>query len=90
MATNVDTIADFTAGTDVIALDHNVFTGLTDGVLDPAAFALGSANAAFAQVIDNQASGALFFDADGSGAVAVQFATVRGHPTLDHAAFTVV
>ena len=81
----------FTPSTDVIALNGSVFTGLTGGTLDPAAFALGKANAPFAQVIYNPGNGALFFDADGSGSgAAVQFATLHGHPALDHTAFTFV
>jgi Ca2+-binding RTX toxin-like protein len=90
-ATNVDRITDFALGTDTIALDHNVFAGLTPGPLDPSAFALGSANASFAQIIYIQKSGALFFDADGTGSgAAIQFASVGPHHALDASAFRVV
>jgi Ca2+-binding RTX toxin-like protein len=86
-AGNVDTIADFSSAQgDRIQLVAGVFTGIgasaTNGVLNAGAFALSTATAeADDRIIYNPATGALFFDADGSGAQApVQFATLTGTP----------
>ncbi|HVQ09774.1 MAG TPA: calcium-binding protein [Allosphingosinicella sp.] len=91
-AGNVDTLFDFSAADDTIALDDAVFTGLTPGALPAGAFVTGAA----AQDLDdrivyNQATGQLFFDADGSGAgAAVHFATLSGAPSLTAADFLVI
>ena len=80
---NVDTIADFQSGTDRLRLDDAVFTGLTPGALPAGAFQLGAtAQDADDRILYDGASGALLFDADGSGAgAAVQFASlVAGTP----------
>jgi Ca2+-binding RTX toxin-like protein len=81
---NVDRIGDFLSGTDRIALDDAVFTGLTPGALPAGAFAIGSqAGDADDRIVYNSATGELFFDADGSGAgAAMLFATLDGHPPL--------
>jgi Ca2+-binding RTX toxin-like protein len=75
---NVDTLADFGNGADAIALDPGVFTGLPDGALPASAIALGAAAAdADDRVIYNPATGALLWDADGTGATAaLQFAAL--------------
>ena len=77
-AGNVDSIFDFAAGSDRIALDDAVFTGLVAGALAAGAFATGAAaSQADDRIIYNGATGALLFDADGNGAgAAVQFATL--------------
>ena len=75
---NIDRIADFAPGADKIALGHAVF-GLGTGALKPnALFLTGTAaHDGDDRIIYNRATGALFFDADGNGAIkAVQFATV--------------
>jgi Ca2+-binding RTX toxin-like protein len=77
-AGNVDRIEGFVHGTDKIALDDAVFTGLGLGALNANAFVTGSgAGDADDRVVYNAAAGALYFDADGSGAgTMVQFATL--------------
>jgi Ca2+-binding RTX toxin-like protein len=77
-AGNVDTIVNFSVADDVIELSTAVFTGLAAGVLDAAAFVIGSAAAdADDRIIYDSATGALWFDADGSGAAAqIQFASL--------------
>ena len=93
-ATNVDTILDFQAGSDVIELDDTVFAGLDLGALDAGAFvanASGAATSADQRIIYDTDSGQLFYDADGSlGGAAVLFGVVAGHPPLTGADFVVV
>jgi serralysin len=77
--TNVDRIRDFSVIDDTIQLENSVFTGLArSGTLSSAAFYVGSqAHDASDRVIYNKATGALFYDADGSSAgEAIQFATL--------------
>ena len=97
-ATNIDTISDFTgagitAG-DTIKLYDAIFTQLPLGVLDQGSFVSGAnpvASDADDFILYDTGTGALFYDADGSGAgVAVQFATLNGSPNaLDHTDFEV-
>ena len=76
---NVDWIMDLQSGVDKIALGRAAFSGLASGALPAGAFHVGSAAAdADDRIIYDQASGALLFDADGTGGTAaVQFATVQ-------------
>ncbi|MDO5692020.1 MAG: Ig-like domain-containing protein [Pseudomonadota bacterium] len=82
----VDTIADFSnAEGDKLALSQLVFTGLTGAAGSALAadqLVLGTtANAAQAQVLYDQGTGKLFYDADGTGAgEAVHFATLANKP----------
>ena len=89
---NVDSIDDFTAADDTIALDDAVFTGLATGALSAGAFVIGSAAGdADDRIIYNSATGALYFDADGNGAGAmVQFATLNGAPAITASDFIVI
>ena len=83
-AGNVDTIVDFD-GDDIIALDNAVFTGLADGALDPNAFVVGTAaHDADDRIIYDNATGNLYFDADGSGtgSAAVLFAMLQNGRVL--------
>jgi Ca2+-binding RTX toxin-like protein len=91
-AGNVDTVLDFSAADDVIALDDAVFAGLTAGALDPNAFVTGtSAQDADDRIIYDQTTGALYYDADGNGAgAAIQFATLQGAPAITASDFTVI
>ncbi len=69
-ASNWDRIADFEAGRDRVALDDAVFAGLRLGDLAPSAFAAeagGLARDALDRVLYDTATGALYWDADGSG-----------------------
>ncbi|WP_210164102.1 M10 family metallopeptidase C-terminal domain-containing protein [Methylobacterium sp. 10] len=69
---NVDRITDFTVGDDVIQLDHAIFAALSPGSLRASAFKdLGEPNAtldANDRILYNHDTGALSYDADGSGA----------------------
>jgi predicted extracellular nuclease len=89
---NVDHVGDFLALDDTVALDHNVFTGLGVGALGANAFALGTAAGdADDRIIYDQASGRLWFDADGNGAGAqVLFAVLDGGPVITASDFTVI
>jgi Ca2+-binding RTX toxin-like protein len=97
-STNRDTIADFanvTGNNDRIWLDNAIFTKLGAGAahaLSPAFFRVGTAAAdANDYIIYNKATGALFYDANGSGAGgAVQIATLLTKPTLTVSDFLVV
>jgi serralysin len=91
-ATNVDVIADFTVGTDTIRLENAVFVGLTAGALAANQFVIGAAaQDADDRIIYNDATGALLFDVDGTGAAAaVQFADVGAGLALTNLDFLVV
>ena len=93
IGTSVDVITDFTVVDDTIWLEDHVFAGLSPGALAAAAFAAntsGLATSAAHRVIYESDSGALWFDADGSGAGArVQFATLGTGLALTAADFFV-
>jgi Ca2+-binding RTX toxin-like protein len=95
--TNRDRIEDFVVADDTIRLQDAVFSALPTGLL--AADAFWSASAASGahdtsdRVIYNTTTGALYYDADGSGtaATAVQFATLTGSPDfVTNADFVVI
>ncbi len=68
-AGNVDTVLDFTVGSDLVVLENDIFVGLAPGKLTSGAFRIGSAALdADDRIIYNNATGALQFDADGTGA----------------------
>jgi len=74
-----DTITDFNVtGGDIIALENDVFTSLNTGVLANEQFRAGSkALDSDDFIIYNKTTGAIFYDADGSGAgAALQVAKV--------------
>jgi Ca2+-binding RTX toxin-like protein len=95
-AGNVDRIIDFAAGADKIALDDAVFTAIGPlgplGPLNANAFVNGNAAADSSdRIIYNAATGQLFYDRDGTGAVAaVLFATLDAHPALAAGDFMVI
>ncbi|MFM1887602.1 MAG: hypothetical protein RL026_2759 [Pseudomonadota bacterium] len=93
-AANRDSINGFVVADDTIQLSQAAFSALSAlGTLDAGSFVLGTAAAdADDRIIFNSASGALMYDADGSGAgVAVQFATLTGVTgTLTFADFVVI
>jgi Ca2+-binding RTX toxin-like protein len=92
-ASNVDVISDFSVVDDTIALDDAIFAGIgTPGAFNAAAFAAGAAAAdANDRIVYNQATGQLFYDADGNGAgAAVLFATLTGNPALTASDFAVI
>ncbi|MFN7305327.1 MAG: calcium-binding protein, partial [Acetobacteraceae bacterium] len=80
-ATNVDTIQGYSVADDTIVLDNSIFDNVgEDGTLAASAFFLGAAATTMEhRIIYNSTTGALLYDADGSGGVAaVQFATLTG------------
>jgi Ca2+-binding RTX toxin-like protein len=89
---NIDRIMGFESGVDKIALDRNVFAGLAIGAVGPGVFVTGTqAQDADDRIIYNQASGGLFYDADGAGgAAAVQFATLDPAAILGASDFIVI
>jgi Ca2+-binding RTX toxin-like protein len=90
-AANVDTILDFSVADDIIWIDNAVFTGLINGVLAAGAFKIGAAATdADDRIIYDNATGALYFDADGNGAgAAVQFAALASGLAMTNADFLV-
>jgi len=92
-ASNVDTVADFNASSEKIALDRTVFAAITTlGTLAASAFFQGAAaHDANDRIIYNPVSGNLFYDSDGTGAnAAVRFATLTGTPAIANTNFNVV
>ena len=90
---NVDRIGDFGNGDDTIQLGSNVFTTLGVGTLAASAFQSGDgiATTADARALYTSATGALAYDADGSGSGAVvQFALLKPNLTLTADDFVVV
>ena len=79
---NIDTIQNFAAGEDRIHLESDIFTGLSGDL----AGALGT------WLIYNRSTGALSYDADGSGtaSAAVQFATLSKNLTLTADNFAII
>ena len=85
-------VTDFVSGADKILLENSVFAGFaglsTGQALPSSSFASGAspvATTTSATVLYNTSTGALLYDADGSGSgVAVQFATLgtTTHPTI--------
>jgi Ca2+-binding RTX toxin-like protein len=91
-ATNVDVITDFNVAADTVRLDDAIFTALAPGVLPAGAFRIGAAAGdAGDRIIYNSATGALFYDADGTGATAaIRFAKLDPALALTNADFIVV
>ena len=90
-STNVDAIMDFAAGSDDILLSQSIFAGI-GATLDATEITFGvSAAAATTRIIYNQATGQLFYDADGNGAGGSSlFATVTAGTALTIADFVMV
>lgn len=88
----VDTISDFTSGTDTIRLENGIFKGLPNGSLSSSAFYVGAAaHDANDHIIYNHDTGALSYDADGTGSAAAhQFAQLTPGTALTNADFAVV
>ncbi len=76
---------------DIIQLGVSVFSTLTPGALDSAAFRIGvAATDADDRIIYNSATGQLFYDADGNGGGAqVLFASLAAGLALTNADFIV-
>jgi trimeric autotransporter adhesin len=91
-ATNLDRILDFNVADDTILMDDAAFTTFTPGGLAAASFVIGTAaQDANDRIIYNSATGALFYDSDGTGAAAaIQFATLSTGLGLTNLDFFVV
>jgi parallel beta-helix repeat protein len=93
-SSNVDTISDFNPADDVIQLGHSIFTSLgsATGTLNSAYFTIGTgAKDSNDYIIYNNKTGALLYDADGSGAgAAIQFAKIGLNLALTSAHFIVI
>jgi Ca2+-binding RTX toxin-like protein len=78
---NRDLITDFSHQDDTIKLSHSFFKGMGTGPLKSQFFFTGThAHDADDHIIYNKASGALYYDSDGTGAHAqVLFATIADH-----------
>jgi Ca2+-binding RTX toxin-like protein len=90
---NVDRLADFSVLDDTIQLDNAIFTKLvTAGALNSAYLRIGSAALdANDYLVYNNVTGALSYDADGSGsAAAIQFAVLPVGLSLTSADFFVI
>jgi Ca2+-binding RTX toxin-like protein len=89
---NIDTISDFAAGVDKIALSSAIFSGLAPGALQPGAFNTGAwATQADDRIIYNPNTGALLFDADGvGGADAIHFASISPNLALGATDFIIL
>lgn len=97
---NIDTITDFVHGIDKIMFDDDIFTalGITGTVAGAALtankFHVGaSALDTLDRIVYNSSTGALYYDANGSGAgAAVQVALIGTsiHPTLSTSDFLVI
>jgi Ca2+-binding RTX toxin-like protein len=75
-ASNVDVINDFNIVDDTIVLDQAIFGGIGLGSVAGSQFVIGTdAQDAGDRIIYNDATGAVYYDSDGTGAtVAIQFA----------------
>ena len=94
-AGNIDTLVNYNVVDDTMRLENTgIFSALTKtGTLAATAFTAGtSATTAAHRIIYTASSGALLYDADGTGSVApVQFATLQGvSGTLTSADFVVI
>jgi Ca2+-binding RTX toxin-like protein len=91
-AGQIDTIADFRPVDDTFGLNGSALVGIgAPGVLDASRFTIGSAaTTAQQRIIYNNGTGALLFDADGSGVkAAIGFATVQPFLAITAADFLV-
>jgi len=88
----MDRILDFDVAADLIQVAAAGFNGLlAAGMLLPRSFAIGTASAAVAQLIYDDATGVLSWDRDGTGrAAAVQLAVLENAPGLTASDFVVV
>jgi Ca2+-binding RTX toxin-like protein len=91
-AANIDIIIGFVTASDHILLDDAVFSALPTGALAGAAFRSGTAAGdGDDRIIYDPATGALFYDPDGTGATAqIQFAVLQGAPAVAATDFVVI
>ncbi len=90
---NVDSITDFTVGSDSFRIENAIFTAVGGaGTLAANAFTVGSAaSAATHRIIYDSTNGALYYDADGNGVgAAQQFATLTTGLAMTNSQFTII
>jgi len=90
---NVDRIVDFQHAEDTIKLSKTIFSKLQAGILSKGAFWIGAkAHDKSDRIIFNDATGALSYDADGSGTkyAAVKFAQLQSRTLLTADDFFIV
>ena len=90
---HIDTITDYNVANDTIQLENGVFTALTTtGTLAAGQFRIGTqAVDANDFIIYNNATGAMLYDANGSGAgAAVQIATIGVGLAMTNAEFVII
>ena len=84
--TNVDTLTDFSSGTDKILLDHLILTALTTGTLAATSFVAEAGAVAHDgndYLLYNTSTGDLSYDPDGTGVqAAVLFAHLNNNPAM--------
>ncbi len=93
LTANVDNITDFTPIDDTIKLGNSMFVNLTaTGVLNADSFVIGTTAAdSDDYFVYNDATGALFYDSDGSGAdAAIQISVLGIDLALTNADFVVI
>ena len=91
--TNVDTITDFDAQTDSLALDDAVFSRMgARGRIDAGQFHIGQeATGTSHRIIYDNETGSLYYDRDGSGrAEKVLFAKIGSQTELSHLDFFII
>ena len=81
----IDKVKDFSAKHDLMAFDENAFDQIGPGYLDASEFHVGKqATTAEQRIIYTKSTGALYYDADGSGVTEqVQIAKLSKHLDLD-------
>ncbi|MBM6581157.1 polysaccharide lyase family 7 protein [Microvirga sp. BT689] len=91
-SSNVDVIVDFNVADDTIRLNDSVFTKLKWGALSASSFVVGEKALDSAdRIIYNDKTGALSYDADGTGSTAaVKFAVIENLARLTAADFIVI
>jgi Ca2+-binding RTX toxin-like protein len=87
----IDRVTDFAPGYDTFRMENGVFTALRIGELPSSAFYSGTAaHDATDRIIYDPATGALIYDADGTGSAAqVQFATLSPGLTVTASDFLI-
>lgn len=91
---NLDTITDFTHGTDLIVLENTgagLFNGLLEGPLSVTSFRAGPAQDADDRILYSLSNGTLYYDSDGNGSTAaVAFAVLSNKVSVTYADFYVI
>ena len=91
-ASNLDVITDFSVADDTILLENTIFGAFAQGGLAEERFVVGTAaQDASDCIIYDSNTGALYYDADGTGSTAaIQFAELNAGLALTHLDFYIV